>query len=221
MNKSVYSLVLMDNVVSEVDKLAYEMGTSRSNLINQILAEYVRYTTPEMRMRAVFDEMERLMQGVDTFQVQPQPSEAMLTIRSALRYKYKPTIRYSVELYRSSRGRTVGALKVAFRTQSRPLLEMLTAFFGLWTRLEAHYREQLRLPACESRIEEGRFLRAFAPAQESAFTEQQLADAMSAYIRMFDGAIKSYFAAGGEQAAALPQMENSYRNYIQSTPLLL
>ena len=62
MNKSVYSLVLMDNVVSEVDKLAYELGTSRSNLINQILAEYVRYTTPEMRMRAIFDEMEKLMQ---------------------------------------------------------------------------------------------------------------------------------------------------------------
>ena len=57
MNKSVYSLVLMDNVVSEVDKLAYELGTSRSNLSNQILAEYVRYTTPEMRMRAIFDEM--------------------------------------------------------------------------------------------------------------------------------------------------------------------
>ena len=99
MNKSVYSLVLMDNVVSEVDKMAYEMGTSRSNLINQILAEYVRYTTPEMRMRAVFEEMERLMQGVDSFQIQPQPSDAMLTIRSALRYKYKPTIRYSVEHY--------------------------------------------------------------------------------------------------------------------------
>ena len=89
MNKSVYSLVLMDNVVGEVDKLAYEMGTSRSNLINQILAEYVRYTTPEMRMRAIFDEMEKLMQGVDSFQIQPQPSDAMLTIRSALRYKYK------------------------------------------------------------------------------------------------------------------------------------
>ena len=41
MNKSVYSLVLMDNVVGEVDELAYEMGTSRSNLINQILADEV------------------------------------------------------------------------------------------------------------------------------------------------------------------------------------
>ena len=221
MNKSVYSLVLMDNVVSEVDKMAYEMGTSRSNLINQILAEYVRYTTPEMRMRAVFEEMERLMQGVDSFQIQPQPSDAMLTIRSALRYKYKPTIRYSVELYRSSRGRTVGALKVAFLTQSQPLIEMLTSFFALWTRLEGHYREQLRLPACESRIEEGKYIRAFAPAGSAEFTDQQLADAMSAYIRIFDGAIKSYFAAGGEQSAALPQMAKSYQTYLQATPLLL
>ena len=44
---------------------------------------------------------------------------------------------------------------------------------------------------------------------------------MSAYIRMFDGAIKSYFAAGGEQSAALPQMAKSYQTYLQATPLLL
>lgn len=126
-----------------------------------------------------------------------------------------------MELYRSSRGRTVGALKVAFRTQSQPLIEMLTSFFALWTRLEGHYREQLRLPACESRIEEGKYIRAFAPAGSAEFTDQQLADAMSAYIRMFDGAIKNYFAAGGEQSAALPQMAKSYQTYLQATPLLL
>lgn len=220
MNKSVYSLVLMDNVVSEVDKMAYEMGTSRSNLINQILAEYVRYTTPEMRMRAVFEEMERLMQGVDSFQIQPQPSDAMLTIRSALRYKYKPTIRYSVELYRNHE-KTLGALKVSFRTQSQPLIDMLTCFFQLWARLEAHYRNQLNLAPCQYSIEEGKFIRQFTPQGEAEFTEQQLADAMSEYIRMFDAAIKSYFAGGGDQAAVLPQMESIYRKYLKSTPLML
>ena len=61
MNKSVYSLVLMDNVVGEVDKLAYEMGTSRSNLINQILAEYVNYTTPERRINDVLSTIQQLM----------------------------------------------------------------------------------------------------------------------------------------------------------------
>lgn len=220
MNKSVYSLVLMDNVVGEVDKLAYEMGTSRSNLINQILAEYVRYTTPEMRMRAIFDEMEKVMQGVESFQIQPQPSDAMLTIRSALRYKYKPTIRYSVELYRT-REKTVGAFKVSLRTQSQPLIEMLTAFFELWAKLEHHYRTQLQLDECEYAIEMGRFIRKFTPQTDKDLTEQQLADGMSEYIRMFDAAIKAYFANSGDETAALPQMETIYRNYLQSAALLL
>ena len=220
MNKSVYSLVLMDNVVGEVDKLAYEMGTSRSNLINQILAEYVRYTTPEMRMHAIFEEMERLMQGVESFQVQPQPSDAMLTIRSALRYKYKPTIRYSVELYRT-REKTVGALKVSFRTQSQPLIEMLTAFFELWARLEHHYRSQLGLDECEYAIELGRFPRKFTPQTDEELGDQQLADGMSEYIRMFDAAIKAYFACSGDEEAALPQMESIYRNYLKNASLLV
>lgn len=44
-NKSVYSLVLADDVVEAIDRLAYSMNTSRSNLINQILAERVQLLT--------------------------------------------------------------------------------------------------------------------------------------------------------------------------------
>ena len=40
MNKSVYSLVLADEVVEAIDRMAYSMNTSRSNLINQILADH-------------------------------------------------------------------------------------------------------------------------------------------------------------------------------------
>ena len=54
MNKSVYSLVLSDEVVDAIDRLAYSMNTSRSNLINQILAEKLSLMTPEMRMRQIF-----------------------------------------------------------------------------------------------------------------------------------------------------------------------
>ena len=41
MKKAVYSLVLSEDVVDAVDRMAYSRGTSRSNLINQILAEAV------------------------------------------------------------------------------------------------------------------------------------------------------------------------------------
>ena len=39
MKKTLYSLMLNEEVVREVDALAHRLGTSRSNLINQILAE--------------------------------------------------------------------------------------------------------------------------------------------------------------------------------------
>ena len=54
MKRSVYSLVLMDDVIKAVDEQAYRLGTSRSNLINQILAERLSCVTPEMRMREIF-----------------------------------------------------------------------------------------------------------------------------------------------------------------------
>ena len=61
MKKTLYSLVLNDEVVREVDALAHRTGTNRSNLINQILAEYVNYTTPEQRINQVLSTIEELM----------------------------------------------------------------------------------------------------------------------------------------------------------------
>ena len=50
MKKSIYSLVLMDEVVEVVDRMAYAMHTSRSNLINQILAEHLSCMRIHMSM---------------------------------------------------------------------------------------------------------------------------------------------------------------------------
>ena len=53
--RSTYSVVLMDDVVAAIDALAAQMGTSRSNLMNQILAEHVCCITPEKRMRSILN----------------------------------------------------------------------------------------------------------------------------------------------------------------------
>ena len=63
MKKTLYSLMLNEEVVREVDALAHRMGTNRSNLINQILAEYVNYTTPERRINDVLSAIEDLSAG--------------------------------------------------------------------------------------------------------------------------------------------------------------
>mgnify|MGYP006344792163 CR=1 FL=1 len=54
MHKSLYSLMLMDDVIKAIDRLALQQSTNRSNLVNQILAEYVSMTTPEKRVNNIF-----------------------------------------------------------------------------------------------------------------------------------------------------------------------
>ena len=61
MSKSVYSLVLNDDVVELVDKLARVNECSRSHMIEKILAEAVSYETPVIRANNLFDEIERLI----------------------------------------------------------------------------------------------------------------------------------------------------------------
>ena len=90
MKKSVYSLVLMDDVIKAVDRQAYLLGTSRSNLINQILAEHLSCVTPEMRMREIFESLSHLAGG--GFRIQQQRSASLMTLKTALDYKYRPTI---------------------------------------------------------------------------------------------------------------------------------
>ena len=41
MKKTLYSLMLDEEVVREVDRMAHRLGTNRSALINQLLAEAV------------------------------------------------------------------------------------------------------------------------------------------------------------------------------------
>lgn len=222
MNKSVYSLVLMDNVVAAVDELAYSKNTSRSNMINQILAEYVSCTTPEKRMKDIFSRIEEIMQEQDAFQIKFQPSCSMMSIHSALKYRYKPTIRYKVELYRSA-DVTVGELKVFLRTQSRQFIDCLTDFFMLWEKLEnaaiAKYFQNNTIPC---KIEEGRYTRQFIlPNQKNNQTDEQLAEAIAAYIQMFDQIMKIYFANMDDTQTAVSKIKNAYLSHLkQGFPII-
>lgn len=214
MNKSVYSLVLSDDVVEAIDRLAYKSGTSRSAMINEILAEAVSYTTPEKRMNDIFGEIETLM-GSLGFQIQPQPSDAMLTIRSALKYKYKPIIRYGLELYRSFE-KTIGQLRVSFRTQSESLKADLTDFLKLWANLENKYIVRFFPEGISYTIEDGRFTRTFRLPEKLEFqSNEKIAEAISEYIKMFDEVLKIYFANIENRQLAAELSVEKYHEYLQ------
>ncbi len=204
-------MVLMDDVIEAVDKLAYQNNTSRSNMINQILAEYCSFVTPEKQMSRIFDEVSELLAAQQrAFQLLARQSDRMMNIKSALSFKYNPTIRYSLELYPDG-GNTLGELRVNLRTQSRTLLTCLTQFFLLWKKLEEAYAGE-QVP-CE--IAEGKYRRVLGrPAEKEHQSPEAIAVAISGYITCLDDAMKAYFA-NLDDLAHLPQrVESVYRAHL-------
>lgn len=215
MNKSVYSLVLTDDVVAEIDRIAYENGTSRSNTVNQILAEYVSYDTPEKRIREVFSEVENLLTGSSRFQVMMQPSDSMFSLRSALAYKYNPTVRYSVELNRNLQP-AIGELRVSVRSQSSALRLYMLQFFKLWSRIE-----QNLVGHVECAMADDRYIRRLAVAAGRKLDNEALGQAIAEYIRLFDTALKLFFNHLDQPETAIARVESLYGDYLRKNPAIL
>lgn len=213
--KSVYSIVLMDDIIEAIDTLAYSMNTSRSNLINQILAEKVAVVTPEMHMQDVFDTMEKLLNGYSNFQVQSQASDTMISIRSVLRYKYNPTIRYAVNLYRGQDD-NIGELKVISRTQSGLLYEYLTNFFEIWIKIEEKYDQK------KWDMEQGaKWSRKLLRQDEKLYTPEEIAEAISDYIKVLDEGLKIYLIQMSKNKEIIYILDEHYYNYYKHTKIKL
>lgn len=209
MKKSVYSLVLMDDVIKAVDEQAYRLGTSRSNLINQILAEHLSCVTPEMRMREIFAQMTELMNS--SFRIQEQRSPSLMTVKTALEYKYRPTINYKVELERSPQ-QYLGTLRVSIRTQSAALIDMFHSFFTYRAKLENSYLSRLGINSYSCEIGDGSFSRRLI--NTGALTGEQAGEAIGEYIKDLDHAVKTYFASPDTFGESAPILERDYRTLL-------
>ncbi|MBR5479197.1 MAG: hypothetical protein IKU84_03380 [Clostridia bacterium] len=212
MKKSVYSLVLMDSLINEVDRLAYANGTSRSNMVNRILADYLSLTTPEMRIQDIFSSMEGLIAACRDLQTTVNPSERAFSIKSMLSYKYNPTVRYNLVLYPTVSD-TFGELRVVFRTQNVNLLNMVTSFFILWVKLEEAYNPD-NMPAYK--IEDGKLTRRLSTIEGA--THENLGAATVSYVELFDKALKTYFEYRADPIIAANRVELLYRNYLKTNP---
>lgn len=213
MKKTLYSLVLNDEVVREVDALAHRMGTNRSNLINQILAEYVNYTTPEQRINEVLSTIEQLMAPSRELVPFFSPNSYSMSLKSSLEYKYRPTVKYEVELYRGA-GESIGELTVLFRTQSMALIQGMTEFFRLWKQIEDAHLRPLTGAKIDYALYEGKFIRSIA-APDKDCTTQELASALSDYITLFDKLLKGYLA----DRYSPHEIEGAYCSYLNNASL--
>ena len=89
MKKTLYSLMLNEEVVREIDALAHQLGTNRSALINQILADYTSVLTPERRIENIFRAMEELVAPARELVPFFVPNAPTMTLKSSLQWKHQ------------------------------------------------------------------------------------------------------------------------------------
>ncbi|MBQ7689111.1 MAG: hypothetical protein IJT27_07850 [Clostridia bacterium] len=214
MSRTLYSLMLNEDLVREVDRLAHRMGTNRSNMVNSILAEYLHFTTPEQRINEILSGVERLLLPANEFVPFLAPGAMSLSLKSSLEYKYRPTVKYEVQLFRGGGG-TLGELHVIFRTQSAGLLSEMAAFFRLWKAVEEPLLSAAGVQP-DYALYDGKFTRSIAVPRNEPDTET-LADAISGYIRTFDRCMKRCLS--GEYDVS--DVRREYASYLEKTGLYI
>ncbi len=144
----------------------------------------------------------------DGFYYLEQPSAGTLSCRTALKYRYKPTVRYSVEIF-SRGGKKAGDLKVSFRTQNEQLINDLMGFFRCWAEFEQQYISAKLSQDIIYSIDSGRFTRTLN-MPEPYIGDEQLGSAVADYMAMFDAAMKQYFSYLPDTDTAKRAAEQSY-----------
>lgn len=215
MSKSIYSLVLDDEIVTAIDRLAYAEGMSRSALINRLLARETGLSTAQMRTRDIFQRVEELLTGDMLFAL-GEPTESAFQMRSALAYKYNPTVRYTVALGKS--GGALGELRVLVRSRSDALTLAMLQFFRLWDKLEGAYIGKTDLS-----FEPNRLTRRLIPHERATgkLLSVMDGDALAAYIGAFDGAMKAFFSKIDSPAEAAEAAESRMAEYVNGNEVIM
>ncbi len=212
MKKTLYSLMLSDDVVREIDILAHRMGTNRSNFVNRILAEHVSLTTPEQQINDIFSTLEKLISPYRELVPFFEPNTPTMSFKSCLEYKYRPTVRYEVELYTVPQKNAAGTLSVIFRTQSASLIEAMTGFFRLWKNIEDAYLAPVSV-AREYSLYDGKFVRTIVSADN--ISSRATAEGICEYVKLFDVLMKRYISGNiNAEGVALIYAENVARGSI-------
>ena len=209
--KNLYSLILSDEVIKRIDTVAQASGTNRSNLINQILADYVSYTTPEKRIQDILMKINEYLSNTEAI-ISNEMNGCSLSLKTALDYKYRPTVKYCVELYRNN-SESIGELKVLYRINSQELLYNITRFFEIIISVE----EKLIGKKVYYEVSPGRFVRQFIIPDTLAYSYHETARAIGDYVKNFDAIMKKFLSG---KYTSITHLENDYKIYLSKSILI-
>ena len=218
MKKSMYSLILSDDIVKAVDRSAAADGTSRSNYVNRILARHLSLPTTEVKIAEIFEESAKISAEEWVSAVKVLPSGNIMEVKSMISVKYNPVIRYSVEVAYEESGYS-GEFRVVSRTQSSSLSAGLKMFFEVWAQVERDCMTKLGGASPVFSVADGKYKRTLRLQSQE---EQKIGFLIGAYIRVFHQSLELYFSAkNGMDMNTYNNMLALYDEYLQAADVVM
>ena len=211
MHKSVYSVLLSDELVDMLDDVAYKNGVSRSVMLDRLLAEYLTVETTEMKMENALINMGRLIERCAGLRFTNQPSNSMAFVQSALAYKYNPTVKYSVELFPAG---DLGQIKISLRTRNETLISLMERFYSFYISLEKKYIGERTYGYSDFK-----FTRVFL--RPDGVTPEKAGEAIAGFVADFDKYLRIYFSSLGDEEKARREIEKEYCKNIEKKEVIL
>ncbi len=219
MNKESYRLLLDDDVMAAVSLIALNQQQDASELVNQILADYLSTHSSGQQLQEIYNQLTGRFQAFGSFRVTTLPSRFLVQLKSPLQYQYRPTIRYSLKLFRNN-DNYLGEMQVVFRTQHVDLLSRISSFLSLWMKIEAHYLPKIGYDThVIYQMEEGYFSRRFLlPPEADQLDSKSLSFALADYIKLFDDSLKFYLY---DPKVGDRHIEQRYIEYLNQSTLVI
>ena len=166
-------------------------------------------------MKDIFTQLEGIL-SESCYQILDRSSDSMFALRSPIRYKYRPMINYTIELFREPK-EIVGRLKVSFRTSSRNFTDAVENFFTRWIDMENRYLSELHPDGVTSDFDNAKYVRGFLKiSDDNELSENEIAIAIGEYIKVLDKCIKFYFEHLNDEELVEKMIHASYEDYLKS-----
>ncbi|MGI6110592.1 MAG: hypothetical protein ACOYB8_12225 [Eubacteriaceae bacterium] len=209
MKKSIYSLMLFDEIVEKIDQMAYVNYTNRSQLINEILAEHLGLVTPEQNIQTILETLKDNFS--DTLSVSQVNKNSSIQFGKSLKYKYRPKVKYSIEFVGVG-GQKYAVLKISSRTKSVELNEHFDEFFRIICELEAQHISKGEIIYETSANH--KFIREFREEGSVSRDVKSVISLLTHYLEMIDASMDIYFENDGSDVEA--DIKKLYQKYLDS-----
>lgn len=218
MGNQIISVVIQDEVMERVDRLARKRGVSRSRAVSEILADHFGMVTPQAKINRVMDRIEGHIQEAGVWQMLSKVKGSSIQCRTTVGYKYNPKVRFMLELS----GREVdklASLKIVSRTQNPLFHQHLKRFFQLIEQIESYDPVGFRMHSIRRGrfIMEGtRFVRDFHyDWLREELEVEAIARFLSGYMRMIREAMDVYFDSPElEDSLLIKRLYLVYRQHV-------